>query len=111
MNCMKCGREIPAGQVFCPACLEVMERYPVAPGTHVRLARRPARNQEKKVKEVPPQTQIAALKKRVRWLWVTVAILIAACGLLALLLIHHMQDATPKTPTGRNYTNAPNMER
>ena len=38
---MKCGREIPVGQVFCDECLEDMEKYPVKPGTAVQLPARP----------------------------------------------------------------------
>lgn len=37
MNCMKCGREIPVGQVFCDGCLKVMETYPVKPDTAIHL--------------------------------------------------------------------------
>lgn len=33
MNCLKCGREIEEGQVFCNDCLVQMAKYPVKPGT------------------------------------------------------------------------------
>lgn len=111
MNCMKCGQEIQDGQVFCPGCLEVMEKFPIAPGAHIQIPRRPARAPEKKVKEIPLQAQIASLKKLIRWLWIAVALLIAACGVLALLLIQN-PDSTPQgKPTGRNYTTAPQISR
>ena len=29
MNCMKCGRETENEAVFCPDCLQIMEKYPV----------------------------------------------------------------------------------
>lgn len=35
LNCMKCGREIPLGQVFCKDCLEDMSTHPIKPGTPV----------------------------------------------------------------------------
>lgn len=41
MNCLKCGREIPAQQVFCESCLKEMAGQPVKPGTLVLL---PVRN-------------------------------------------------------------------
>lgn len=37
MNCLKCGREIEEGQVFCNDCLVQMAKYPVKPGTAVQL--------------------------------------------------------------------------
>ena len=40
MNCLKCGRDIDEGQMFCGSCLEVMEKYPVKPNTAVQLPRR-----------------------------------------------------------------------
>lgn len=60
MNCMKCGRDIQEGQVFCDNCLEVMRRYPVKPNTAVQLPQR---------KEIPargdhPHTRKSAPKRR-----------------------------------------------
>ena len=40
MNCMKCGVEIPEGQVFCDHCLELMKEYPIRPGVHIHLSKR-----------------------------------------------------------------------
>lgn len=37
MNCMKCGREVALGQVFCKECLADMAQYPVNPATPVIL--------------------------------------------------------------------------
>lgn len=49
MQCMKCGLEIPEGQVFCDGCLEVMEQFPVNPGTPVHIIpRKPAEKAPKK---------------------------------------------------------------
>ena len=46
MNCMKCGREAPDGQVFCGDCLERMQAHPVKPGTPVLLPnKKPAAQQ------------------------------------------------------------------
>ena len=38
MNCMKCGREIESGQVFCSHCLELMAQHPVKPVNHLCIA-------------------------------------------------------------------------
>ena len=60
MNCLKCGREIDAKDVFCPMCLEDMEKYPVKPGTAVHIPARkdePAapKPQPKKTQQVQPE--------------------------------------------------------
>ena len=49
MQCMKCGQEIAEGSVFCDACLEVMEKYPVKPGTPVNITpRKPTERSQRK---------------------------------------------------------------
>lgn len=37
MGCLKCGRDIPEGQLFCESCLDVMKKYPVKPNTAILL--------------------------------------------------------------------------
>ena len=49
MNCLKCGREIEEGQVFCNDCLVQMAKYPVKPGTAVQLPSRGSAAVSKKV--------------------------------------------------------------
>ena len=105
MNCIKCGREIPDGQVFCPGCLEGIATYPIAPDTPVHIPKRPAKAPEKKAKELTPADQIKLLKKSIRWLLVTVAVLTAAIAILAALLLH--EPPAQQQPIGRNYTTAP----
>lgn len=71
MQCMKCGREIPGGQVFCDACLDDMEKYPVKPGTAFYL---PSRGETEPSKKQPqhrrpasqPEEQVVQLKKRLK---------------------------------------------
>ena len=102
---MKCGREIPEGQVFCSGCLEVMAAHPIPPETHVNIPKRPAKPAEKKSRKITPAEEIRLLKKAIRWLLVTVAILTAAMGMLAILLLQ--QPQSERRPIGRNYTTAP----
>ena len=109
MNCMKCGAEIPEAQVFCDHCLEVMERYPIKPGTHVHLPKQnlipePARKPTKKKRAPTPEEQISALRIKVLRLRLLAAVLVfllcVVGGFLALKLLPH-QEALP---LGRNYT-------
>lgn len=102
---MKCGREIPDGQVFCEECLAVMDAYPVKPGTHIQIPHRPTRVPDKKAsRQIPPGEQIRQLKRAVRWLCLTVGVLLAAVAILALLLVQNLTAPAPQTPIGRNYT-------
>lgn len=107
MNCMKCGREVEDEQVFCADCLVDMERYPVAPGTVVKLPSRkappPGRKQAPRRRKLTPSEQIPILKKRIRTL--TVALVVTVLLLLASLypavnfFIRHYE-----LRPGQNYT-------
>lgn len=87
LNCMKCGRDIEEGQVFCPACLEDMARYPVKPGIAIQLPPHktgpaPKKPHTKRRQPPKPEEKILAMKKWMRFLlamWlITLALLIAA---------------------------------
>ncbi len=86
MNCLKCGREIDEGQVFCLECIEVMHKYPVKPGIAIQLPRRTETPLLKKVypkRRQPPtmEEQIRILKRRIRRLailWLITLALLAA---------------------------------
>ena len=104
MNCMKCGVEIHEDQVFCADCLKLMEAYPVDPGTPVHIPKRPVRSVDKKARELKPQEQIAALKRVIRWMLLTIGVLTVAVALLASLLLYRLNEPKPQPITGRNYT-------
>ena len=87
MNCMKCGRDIEEGQVFCDLCLEDMQNYPVKPNIAVQLPHRDDSTLPKKVtvkRRQPPtaEEQLHAAKRilrRILILWlVTLCLLIAS---------------------------------
>ena len=114
MTCMKCGIEIPDGQVFCDQCLSTMDQYPVKPGAHVHLPKRAAepyapKKATKKKRSPSPEEQISALKMkvlRIRLVAVILAFLLCvACAFLALKL--YEEYYTPVT--GRNYTIDPSI--
>lgn len=91
MHCMKCGQKIEDSKVFCPNCLEDMEKYPVRPGTVVRLPQHSSTPVEKKRARRRPTfwksaDQITMLRTRVRWL--TVALIVTfICFLGAAFLV------------------------
>lgn len=107
MQCMKCGRDVEPGQVFCGECQTIMAQYPVKPGTVVLLPHynRPYTLPKKTVKRVvPPEEQIRKLKKRSRILaWMLAASITVAVGfgyLAAALYIEYDGKFLP----GQNYS-------
>ena len=108
MNCMKCGREIALGQVFCKECLADMEQYPIKPGTPVPLfdpdpvpgvKRAPALRKQKK-----PEEQIVDLKKVIVALSVALTVVILGFSIVTAILINRLENAEGVVPPGQNYS-------
>lgn len=106
MKCMKCGRDVEAGQVFCPECLKGMEDYPVNPNVTVRIPRRsePAQGRKQPRRKQPSEEeQIRALKKRNRILfWILVAA-VAVIIALTIPAVRYMLEQTISMLPGQNY--------
>ena len=109
MTCMKCGREIDDDQVFCQECLEVMDKYPVKPGTVVLLPR-VSQNQPKPHRRHPvisPEEQILTLKKRVRGLVLALILAVAATvGLAYVTVSDYLEDKDVQLLPGQNYSSS-----
>ena len=95
MSCMKCGRDVEAGQIFCENCLEEMEKYPVKPETVVLIPTRTAGHGVKKQhqRRQTPEEQIAALEKRCKRLMITLLIswlLLAGVSVIAGISIYEL---------------------
>ena len=108
MNCMKCGREISEDQAFCQECLEAMERYPVRPGTYIRIPPRKDYEdikQPRRKKELTPEEQLHKLQEKVRWLSIAVVALLATSILLGLFILRDiLQPEQEEQQISRNYT-------
>ena len=85
MYCMKCGREVNEGQVFCDSCLDVMKNYPVKPGIAIQLPGKkeapPKKGYVKRRQPPTPEEQILKLRKRLKGmliLWLVTLLLLAA---------------------------------
>ncbi len=93
MYCLRCGKDTAEGKVFCQACLDSMEAYPVKPGQPIVLPNQPA-IQARKKKVKPPSTEelLDAFRRqlrRTRRLWlITILLLLGALGLLFLQWQH-----------------------
>ena len=104
MQCMKCGREAEADQVFCPECLASMERFPVKPGTHVTIPVRPRRERVPQIKKEKPEEIILKLRRKIRGLTIAVITLTVALSLSLLFLYFQLSAPQDGPAIGSNYS-------
>ena len=105
MGCLKCGRDTISDQVFCVDCQLEMQKYPVLPGTVVKLPDRKtssAAKKQSKKRTVPPEEQVKTLKKRCRTLMILLLIVTAIAAALAIPAVKHLTEGNHKI--GQNYT-------
>ena len=107
MNCLKCGREIPDGQLFCEGCLEGMAKYPVKPNTAVQLPQRNAPSGKKaaaKRRQAPSAEERLQTAKRflrrILILWLVTLVLLIASLFPA---VKYLLGETFRLP-GQNYS-------
>ncbi len=85
MGCMKCGREIALGQVFCKECLADMANYPVKPGTPVHLPTEqpnalPRRSSTRKARK--PEEQLSRVRRMMIGMMLVFTLVVAAATVL-----------------------------
>ena len=108
MSCMKCGRDLEEGQVFCASCLEDMAKYPVKPGTAVQLHHRKDLASAKKTgtkrkQTVSPEERIRKLKKGILSLVILWLITLALLTLTVYPTVEYFSGNRFLLP-GQNYT-------
>lgn len=110
MQCMKCGREISGGQVFCQECLEEMEKYPVDPDVVVTLpsasGTAKAQQSAKHPRQRTKKTAEEKARRLERWLRITCWSLVVSVSLLvgAGGLIYSLLTEEEKPLPGQNYS-------
>lgn len=106
MECIKCGRETDGSQAFCSDCLTQMAQHPIKPGTPVHIPVRPTGHEKAaaRSREQTPAQTIAQLRRTIRGLTVTVAILSLLLCATAAFLLHALGTQTESGRPGRNYT-------
>ena len=114
MYCLKCGKETREEAVFCDACLAVMDRFPVKPGTPVQLPIRPAAPVKKAAprKRAPtPEERLLRLRRLVKWLALALVSTLLALALTVSLLVHTVSQAREEDEIGKNYNTVGTGER
>lgn len=107
MYCMKCGREITGDQVFCPKCLETMERYPVKPDVVVQLPQRRETSLKKSAprkKVLTAEEQILRLKKKNRLLTAILCLVLITAAFLFSITIDYFRHMDVQKILGQNYS-------
>ena len=105
-KCPKCGRNAAENMAFCDECLAETEKYPVKPGVVVLLpqhekAQKPSRRRSN---SIPPEEQLAKLKKRITSLTLALILALGAAGILGwMAATDYLQEAPVKLP-GQNYS-------
>ena len=104
MNCMKCGRELREGQIFCDSCLESMEKEPVKINAAVMIpAQPPKKGSAFRRPVINPEEEI----KRLRYINQNLILALILVGFAALLLVimiygRSLQEVVDEL--GRNYS-------
>lgn len=104
MQCMKCGREIPAGDVFCQECLADMKKYPVKPGTAVHIPKQQQRKPQERRPAMTSERRVEILTRRVRMLSWLLTLAVALCVCLGALTLSLLQDGDTGFAIGQNYS-------
>ena len=104
--CAKCGREISEKAVFCNTCLEVMERYPIKPGTSIQLPQRvpsaPKKPNSRK-RQLSPEEQLAHQRITIRVLAICLTCAMLLLGLCAMQIFHLLPEDEATVTIGQNY--------
>lgn len=105
MQCLKCGREVLADQVFCKECLAGMESAPVKPGTPVTIPTRTAAVKKPPVqKQAKPEEIIQKLQRRVRRMAIWIGVLSLLLALSGGFMAWHFVWEERQPTIGQNYS-------
>lgn len=104
MNCLRCGAQVEAPNVFCAQCQAEMARHPVPRDAAVILPTREPRTPRKVYTPVDPQEQLGHLKRKNRRLGRALAVFVTLCVLLLGLLAFAGVELWKTYPAiGQNY--------
>ena len=104
MNCLRCGAEVEAPNVFCSRCQADMAKHPVPRDAAVILPTREPRAPRRAYTPVDPQEQIGRLKKKNRRLRRALWVSVPLCVVLLALLLYLGSSFWKRYPAiGQNY--------
>ena len=102
MNCLKCGRELKEGQVFCDICMDSMEQEPIKINTPVLIPVQPKTAPSHRRAIVNPEEELKRLRNQnqnlILWL-----ILAAIAAMLFGFGLFHQEFLDVVDDLGKNY--------
>ena len=111
MQCLKCGREIAAEDVFCRKCLVGMANYPIKPGTVVQIPKQPpVKRPSERRPQITAERKAEILTRRVRLLSWLLVLSVALSICLGALLVSTIGTGEDKPEIGQNYVSATQTE-
>ena len=84
MYCLRCGRDTGNEEVFCQDCQNLMEKYPIKPGTAIQLPRRDtyaAQKKQNRRRSLSLEEQVIQQKVLVRTLFGLLGTVLIAFGI------------------------------
>ena len=106
MSCMKCGRDVAEGQVFCESCLADMDRYPVKITAPVQIPSRKSadpRPRQPVRRKLSSEEQIRRLRRHNRVLSFLLALSMMAAIFFGYIAVIHFMEEERFLP-GQNYS-------
>ena len=105
MQCLRCGRDMDEGQVFCFACEALMTKHPVKPNTVVTIHERSVRDRNANPRKAArPEEDTEGLHRTIMQLRLWVCMLMAALMLCVGVLTWQELTREDKPVIGQNYT-------
>ncbi len=107
MNCMKCGRKIALGQVFCKECLAEMEKYPVKPGTPIVLPTQPTTQPPRRGFTRKPrklEEQVVVLRRLLLGVSLVLLAVSLAFAITVSVMSEQLQEKDNASLPGQNYS-------
>ena len=102
MNCMKCGREVDEGQVFCDDCLESMEQEPINMNTPVLIPAQPPMKSSPRRPVFKPEDELKWVRDLNKNLCLVV-LLLSVTVLMLLGYVFNQEVLQAVDELGKNY--------
>lgn len=103
MNCMKCGREVDEGQVFCPKCLELMAQEPIKISVPVHIPQQPPKRTTSRRPVIHLEEELHRFEVASDWMRIWI-ILLAMTSALLTMALYHREIGAVADELGKNYS-------
>ena len=103
MNCLRCGNEIPEGQMFCQGCREYMEQDPVPQDAVVMIPRRDMDRRGNRKVSLSTDEMLDISRRKVKRLRALAILLLLLLG-FSIASNVYLLEKNRKPVVGQNYS-------